>query len=101
MPARHYLVRGRVQGVGYRYFALDAAERLGIKGYGRNLPTGAVEVHAETEEAGLAAFKRVLEQGPGIARGTDVVENNLPLSGSYLLFVILGCLGQFVENNPR
>jgi len=90
MHARHYLVRGQVQGVGYRYFALDAAERLGIKGYVRNLPTGDVEVHAEADEAALAAFKRVLEQGPRMARVTEVVENDLPLSGSYSSFVIRG-----------
>jgi len=51
MRAKHYLVRGRVQGVGYRYFALEAAERLGVTGYVRNLATGEVEVHAEAEEA--------------------------------------------------
>src|SRR5438552_16755943 len=90
MRARRCLVRGRVQGVGYRYFALDGAGRLGIKGYVRNLPTGDVEVHAEADEAALAAFKRVLEQGPRMARVTEVVENDLPLSGSYSSFVIRG-----------
>jgi acylphosphatase len=90
MRAKHYLVRGRVQGVGYRYFALEAAERLGVRGYARNLPTGEVEVHAEADEATLEMFKRALESGPRMARVTQVVESELPLSGSYLSFHIRG-----------
>src|SRR5207247_1772354 len=73
-----------------RFQTSSAASPLGIKGYVRNLPTGDVEVHAEADEAALAAFKRVLEQGPRMARVTEVVENDLPLSGSYSSFVIRG-----------
>src|SRR5437879_5361708 len=90
LGSRHYLVRGRVQGVGYRYFALEAAERLGVRGYVRNLPTGEVEVHAQADEATLDVFKRELEQGPRMARVNEVVESNLPLSGSYSSFLIRG-----------
>jgi acylphosphatase len=90
MRAKHYLVRGRVQGVGYRYFALDAAERLGVTGYARNLPTGEVEVHAEADEPALEKFKQELERGPRMARVTEVVESDLPLSGSYSSFHIRG-----------
>ena len=53
--AKHFLVRGRVQGVGYRYFAREAAEELGIKGYARNLHSGDVEVHAEADEGARRA----------------------------------------------
>jgi acylphosphatase len=90
MRAKHYLVRGRVQGVGYRYFALEAAERLGVTGYARNLPTGEVEVHAEADEGTLRRFKQELERGPRMARVTEVVESDLPLSGSYSSFLIRG-----------
>jgi len=90
LRARHYLVRGRVQGVGYRYFALEAAERLLVKGYVRNLVSGDVEVHAEADEAALEAFKRELEQGPRMARVHEVVESDLPVSGSYSSFLIRG-----------
>jgi len=90
MRAKHYLVRGRVQGVGYRYFALEAAERLGVTGYVRNLVSGEVEVHAEAEEAALEIFRQELERGPRMARVTDIVENDLPLSQSYSTFLIRG-----------
>ncbi|HYR83941.1 MAG TPA: acylphosphatase [Terriglobia bacterium] len=90
LKAKHYLVRGRVQGVGYRYFALEAAERWGIRGYVRNLPEGEVEVHAQADESALESFKQELERGPGMARVTEIVENDLPVSGSYSSFLIRG-----------
>ena len=88
--AKHYLIRGRVQGVGYRYFALEAAERRGIRGYVRNLPGREVEVYAEADEAVLELFKRELERGPGMARVTEIVESDSPVSGLYSSFVIRG-----------
>ncbi len=88
--AKHYLIRGRVQGVGYRYFALEAANRYGVRGYARNLPTGEVEVHAEADEAALRLFKQDLERGPRMARVTDVVESDLPVCGTYVSFLIRG-----------
>jgi acylphosphatase len=87
--AKHFLVRGRVQGVGYRYFAREAAERLGITGYARNLHSGEVEVHAEADEGALAQFKLELEQGPRLARVTEIIESDVPL-GSYSSFLIRG-----------
>ena len=90
LRAKHYLVRGRVQGVGYRYFALEAANRLGVTGYVRNLPTREVEVHAQAEETKLELFKRELEQGPPMSRVSEVIENDLPVSGSYSSFLIRG-----------
>ncbi len=44
-----FIVRGRVQGVGYRYFARKSAESLGLTGFARNLADGSVEVVAEGE----------------------------------------------------
>jgi acylphosphatase len=90
MRAKHYLVSGHVQGVGYRYFVLAAAGRLGIRGYVRNLSNGDVEVHAEGDEAALERFKRELEQGPRMARVTEVVESDLQSSGGYSSFLIRG-----------
>ena len=88
--AAEILVEGRVQGVGYRYFAQEAAERRGIQGYVRNLPGGEVEVHAEAEEVALNLFKQELECGPGMARVTEIVENDLPVAGLYSSFLIRG-----------
>src|SRR4051794_8262622 len=52
--ARRYLVHGRVQGVGFRWFVQKQAERLGLKGYTRNLDDGSVEVYAIGSEADLS-----------------------------------------------
>ena len=68
MAAYRYLVRGRVQGVGFRYFALRQAEALGIAGFARNLPDGRVEVVAEGADEVLADFESRLSAGPGFAR---------------------------------
>jgi acylphosphatase len=72
MPAYRYCVSGRVQGVGYRYFALREAEALGIAGFARNLPDGKVEVVAEGADEALARFADRLRQGPPFATVTSV-----------------------------
>ncbi|HXF04979.1 MAG TPA: acylphosphatase [Blastocatellia bacterium] len=81
---RRFIISGRVQGVGFRYFALRQAERYGITGYVRNLDDGRVEVLAQGEEADVAAFLDVLRQGPPLARVTfveqEIVESSRPLS---------------------
>jgi acylphosphatase len=67
------IVRGRVQGVGFRYFALERASRLGLTGYARNLPGGrSVEVVAEGERPALEALLADLSRGPAGARVEDV-----------------------------
>lgn len=68
MTAYRYVVRGRVQGVGYRYFALRQADALGVAGFARNLPDGRVEVVAEAADDVLADFESRLSKGPGFAR---------------------------------
>jgi len=72
MPARGFLVQGRVQGVGYRYFVLRAARELGLSGWARNLPDGSVEVVAEGSEAALASLEESLREGPSFARVSAV-----------------------------
>ncbi len=90
MVAKRFLVRGRVQGVGYRYFAKGTAESLGVTGFARNLPSGDVEIHAEADVTTLALFKQELERGPRLARVSEVLETNLPDSGLYSSFLIRG-----------
>ena len=58
------IVAGRVQGVGYRYFAANNARRLGLSGYVRNLPDGRVEVAASGSRAALEALVALLKEGP-------------------------------------
>jgi acylphosphatase len=65
--AYRYLVSGRVQGVGYRYFVMRAAEALGVTGLVRNLADGRVEAVGEGPEEVLAEFESRLRQGPAFA----------------------------------
>ena len=75
--ARRYLVSGRVQGVGFRYFAHDAARREGLTGYVTNLADGRVEVMAEGESGAVERFERALRQGPSRSRVEHVVVDEL------------------------
>ena len=68
-----------VQGVGYRYFALRAAERLGVTGYAKNLPDGRVEVYAVGSESALAKLRAELERGPQGALVSSVSKEDAPL----------------------
>lgn len=72
MKAQRFVVTGRVQGVGYRYFVLQEAQRLGLAGFTRNLPDGSVEVVAEGDDAALAALAGRLGEGPSFARVENV-----------------------------
>lgn len=65
-------VRGRVQGVGFRFFVLDEARRLGVRGHTRNLPDGSVEVVAVGVGAALDRLVQRLHLGPGGARVESV-----------------------------
>lgn len=65
-------VSGRVQGVGFRYFAQRKAEEYGLWGYTKNLPDGNVEVVAEGEKEKLTSFSEELKKGPALARVDDV-----------------------------
>ena len=78
MAAQRFLVKGRVQGVGYRYFVLQEATRLGVTGFTRNLPDGAVEVVAEGPDAALAALADKLREGPSFARVESVAVAGTP-----------------------
>ena len=66
--ARRFIVSGRVQGVGFRYFALDAARREGLNGYVTNHDDGTVEAVAEGDSEALERFERSLRQGPSRSR---------------------------------
>jgi acylphosphatase len=60
----HVLVRGRVQGVGFRWFVRETARELGLAGWVRNRPDGTVEVAAEGSANLLDQLRRELLQGP-------------------------------------
>lgn len=66
------LVSGRVQGVGFRWYARAKAEELGLAGWVRNLPDGRVEAWLEGEEEAVRAMLAWLAKGPPAARVTNV-----------------------------
>jgi acylphosphatase len=68
----HAFVRGRVQGVGFRYSAVREARRVGVRGMVRNCEDGSVEVVAEGPEGSLAEFLAWLRRGPPGAHVRDV-----------------------------
>jgi acylphosphatase len=74
IQARRFIVRGRVQGVGFRWFVEREAHILGIAGWVRNNPDGSVEVLAQGTRDQLSGLKSRLREGPRAAR-VDAVED--------------------------
>ncbi len=89
MVARRYFVHGVVQGVGYRYFALRVARRIGVRGYVRNLPDGRVEVYAEGTPEQLDQLRAYLQEGPPAAVVQGVEEVEVPPSGRWASFEVV------------
>jgi acylphosphatase len=79
--ARRFLISGRVQGVGFRYFTEAVAQREGLHGWVRNLPDGRVEVLAEGEREAIERLEHAVRHGPAAARVDHVdVEDDVPNS---------------------
>jgi acylphosphatase len=86
--ARRFIVSGRVQGVGFRFFAQDAARREGLHGYVTNHDDGTVEAVAEGEAESLDRFEMALRRGPSHSRVERVVVDGTEptgLSGGFLI----------------
>jgi acylphosphatase len=73
----HFLVRGRVQGVGFRWFVHREASELNLKGWVRNTEDGDVEVVAAGTEENLAELRASLKRGPRGSRVDKVIEHPL------------------------
>jgi acylphosphatase len=69
---RHCFVSGRVQGVSFRYYTLQQAQRLGISGWARNLADGRVEVLACGSAKAVESLHAWLHEGPSLAYVTEV-----------------------------
>lgn len=82
------VVSGLVQGVGYRYYAIGQARRLGLTGFVKNLPDGNVEAYAEGERGILEEFLKLLRVGPVGADVSSVQVEWLKPSGKYKSFGI-------------
>ena len=88
--AKKFVISGRVQGVGYRFFAERWAEQLGITGYVKNLWDGTVEAYAIGDTLALEEFKLRLAEGPRSARVTGVSESDEAVDRRYIRFMIEG-----------
>lgn len=65
-------MRGRVQGVGFRFFVRERAALEGLAGWARNADDGAVEIEAEGERSAIDRFERAVRQGPAGSRVESV-----------------------------
>lgn len=83
--ARRWFISGRVQGVGFRYFAQRAATPSGLSGYVRNLDDGRVEVYAAGSPEALSEFSARLREGPRWAdvRGVEEQEAAVERGSSF------------------
>ncbi len=86
--ARRFLIAGRVQGVGFRYFIQDVAVREGVTGWVRNLRDGRVEALVEGESDAVTRIERAIRLGPRNARVDTVFVDSEPPSGAYPTFSI-------------
>lgn len=86
--ARRFVIDGRVQGVGFRWFTKDAAMREGVTGWVRNLPDGRVEVLAEGDAEAVTRIEQVLRSGPPGARVETVNAITEEPCGDYRRFTI-------------
>jgi len=86
--AVHMIVRGRVQGVGFRFFVRGQASVMGVAGWVKNLPDGSVEIHAEAEREVLEKFVEKVRRGPVFAHVDEIVEDWTEPENAYYNFNI-------------
>jgi len=79
--SRRFIISGRVQGVGFRYFVQSVAVRESLSGWVRNLDDGRVETAAAGDKDAMERFERAIRQGPSSARVEHVVvDDTFPMS---------------------
>ena len=88
--AKKYLISGRVQGVGFRFFAEHAARQIGVCGYVKNRGDGKVEVYAIGDEVSHEELKLHLAEGPRSAHVTGIEETDEVVDKHYTTFMIEG-----------
>jgi acylphosphatase len=84
--ARRFVVSGRVQRIGFRWFTIEAASCEGITGWVRNLPDGRVEVVAEGDAEAMERFERSVRRGPSGARVDEVETDIVAPTGRFASF---------------
>lgn len=88
--AKHIIVHGRVQGVGFRYFVQHVGQRLGLTGNVRNCPDSTVEIVAQGSEMKIDEFIKQVEKGPSLARVSRLDIVDVPVDDSYGSFLMEG-----------
>lgn len=79
--ARHIRIHGKVQGVGYRFYATRVARRLGLKGWIQNLRDGSVEALVEGEPTAIDEWIDDVREGPRYAEVTQIDQEVREYSG--------------------
>jgi len=74
---RHYLVKGRVQGVGFRWFVQREAADIGLRGWVRNTDTGDVEIVAAGSPEDIAELEAAIRKGSRGSRVDKIVQHDL------------------------
>ena len=85
----HITVSGHVQGVCFRIYTENEAQRLELTGWVRNMPNGNVEIVAEGEPSALCKLRDWCKQGPPMARATSIKDNFTAASGKFKKFKIV------------
>jgi acylphosphatase len=86
--ARRFVIGGRVQGVGFRWFVQTAAVREGVTGYVENLSNGSVEAFVEGDAEAVTRVERAIRGGPAGARVDSVEALDETPGGTYKTFSI-------------
>lgn len=84
----HAIIRGRVQGVGFRAFVVDKGLALGATGWARNRWDGSVEVVAEADRATLEQLLQALRRGPRMSNVSQVDQEWQTASGEFTSFCV-------------
>lgn len=86
MPRKHIIVRGRVQGVGFRYFTHAEAAAHGVSGWVRNRRDGTVEIEAEGDGPALEGFVEAVRRGPAFSSVISLDIDDQPETGGAMGF---------------
>jgi acylphosphatase len=90
MHRLHLIVRGRVQGVGFRWYVVRRARELGVAGWVRNLPGGEVEIDAEGDATALGRLRQIAGRGPRSSQVTGCDESFSEGPARFDAFTITG-----------
>jgi len=86
--AKHIVVHGLVQGVGFRYFVQRAAAQLGLLGWVRNRSDATVEIHVEGAAERIDSYIQAIRQGPRMAVVERLEVEDVPPQGEWQSFII-------------